>query len=327
MKFNQFNLLRTPDDGAGNQNGGGGAGNQQQSNEGGDGAGGTSQQQQEGQQQRQEGESNQQVTDTTAKPLIDDNGKLSPNWREHPDLKGFDFSKFEGKSNADILKSLGNAEKLISSKGGVIRVPETFDKSDPSVVAYRTTNGIPDDPAAYVVKPAPETLAKYGLTAEDWSEADALPLAQLSNEIGLTPAQNAKAAQAMQEMQMRAIQVQRDAEANQLAEAERELQREFGPAYRDKMDSVHRLIMSQGYDPNADFFKHPDAIRMIHGFTQLFGPEAIASMRGIRNVGGGYATNADEAHAIMTSKDHPDHESYVNGDKAAAAKVSRLLTR
>jgi len=327
MKFNQFNmLLRAPDDGAGNQNGGavnGGAG------AGGDGQGGTSQQQQDGQQQGDGngGAGSQTIKDETAKALRDSDGKLSANWKEHPDLKGFDFTKFEGKTDAEILKSLGNAEKLISSKGGVITVPVVFDKNDPSVIAFRTANGVPDDAKAYVVKPDAALLTKYGLTEADWSEDQALPLAELSNRLGLTPAQNAEAGKAMQEMQMQAIKAQRDEAANQLDLAQKELEKTFGPAYQEKMESVHRLIISQGFDPNHDFFKHPDAIRMIYGFTTLFGPEAIASMRGIKNVGGGYATNADEAHAIMTNKDHPDYQAYHEGEKIATDKVNRLLAR
>lgn len=343
MKFNAFNqLLRTPDDGQGNQNGGGGNGGQQGNQgtqgsqgtqDGGQGGGGDGGGNQGGQgdqgggdgQGGQAGATKGDVNDTTAPKMFDDNGKLTAEWKKSATLAGLDLTNVEGKTAEEILKQLGNQNKLIGQKGGIVKVPENFDPADPVNVAFRQANAIPEDPAAYVFKPGADVLQKYGLTEADWSEADALGMAKIAHKYGLTPAQAKGAAQEIQEMQMQAVSRQVTEQQNELHQAEQTLRTKWGAAHGERMETLKRLFVARGHSLDTPGLRDPATLMVVHDITTMLGATAMNALIGTKGASG-YSSGRDEAHAIMTDKNHADHEAYRNGEKHAVDKVNRLLS-
>lgn len=254
--------------------------------------------------------------------LFGTDGKLTDAWKADPRFKDLDMTKFVGKTGAEIALAYTNLEKV---RGGVTTVPAVFEKADPAVATFRTANGIPDDPAAYAFKPDPALLREYGVAEGDWDVAQVMPYAEELNRVGLTPAQAEAVIRFGQKQELENMRRAADVEKNNVAALTEDLRREFGSDYHHRMEATHRMLTDKGIDHDDPVFNHPAVIKAFDRLRQEFREDATPGNRIVKNSSGKYATNADEARAIQTDKNHPDYAEYQKGNKDVAAKVRRLL--
>lgn len=186
--------------------------------------------------------------------------------------------------------------------------------------ATRKPVGLPETPEGYQLKP--ETLPD-GI---EWSEEMATRFAGVFHQSGVTP----DAAKAITQtfIELEAANQAQIAEAYEkhIAESTAALKKEWGSNYDAKIGQVKQVVATLGYDPaDAALFSNPKVVGFLGKVVGMLSEDAVASMRGAVAPGNAFVSGHEEARAIMRDPKHPDYEAYHSGDRAAIAKVKRLI--
>ena len=230
--------------------------------------------------------------------------------------------RFGGQPLSKAMKSYGEANKTISEGGRPIGYPPP-EATKAEVDKWRSANGLHEKftAADYELMPAEPV--------EGWSDDLAGRFGERLLARNVPPALAKGLAEDYLAIEADLRRQAQDAyEASQF-EAQKQLQQELGPEYRDRMQKIKAVVASQGFDPaDKELFASPTTVRFLSKIVGLLGEDTVASMR---QGGGGFQGSIGdpgfEANRIMTDPTHPDHKAYQNGEPAAAAKVERLLTQ
>lgn len=227
--------------------------------------------------------------------------------------------RFGGQSLAALAKSYGEANKTISEGGRAIGYPGP-DATDKDWDRWNKANGVPEDSSGY-------QLFEPGKEPEGLNEEAVAAFREVFHEEKVPPGLAQKIAARYAQLESEFAQKAEDAYKNQLFEQEKQLQRDWGIEYEDRMNKIKTVVAAQGMDPgDPALFDNPTVVRFLGKMTSLLGEDTVASMReAAGSTPGLHQGGKSEAIRIMEDPSHPDHQKYREGDQQVAAKVNRLL--
>lgn len=178
---------------------------------------------------------------------------------------------------------------------------------------------IPDSPDGYALKP--DTLPE-GVT---WSDDAAKRFAGLFHEKGVPPEAARAITQTFVELEAENHKLLAEAYETQITEGTAALKKEWGKDYDARLGSVKTVVSQLGYDPaDAALFSNPKVVSFLGKVVGMLSEDAVASLGGAAP-GTAFTNGEAEAKAIMRDPKHPDYEAYQRGDRAAIAKVKKLI--
>lgn len=179
---------------------------------------------------------------------------------------------------------------------------------------------VPDTADGYELKP--EVLPE-GLV---WSEEAAKQFAAVFHAKGVSKEAAKDIAKTFMELEAQNHAALAAAYEKQVSEGTAALRKEWGAAYESKLGQVKSVVASLGFDPkDAALFANPKVVSFLGKVVGMLSEDSVASMRGAVAPGNSFVNGTEEARAIMRDKSHPDYEAYHAGDRAAIAKVKRLI--
>ena len=249
---------------------------------------------------------------------VNPDGTFAENWHSREEFKEIpNLSRF--KDLPTLAKSYRELELRLSQNprtGVVVPGPEATEMQH---AEYRKAMGIPDTPAGYTLKPdkLPDGIA--------WDETRGAKMAEVFHKNGVSQAQAAAIIAdylAGEQEQHLALRTKAD---NLMAERERELQREWGNEYGQKMNTIKQVVATLGFDAgDPELFNNGKVLSFLGKVTGMLSEDAIGSLRGAVGPGGTFISGAEEARAITRDPNHPEHAKYLKGDPDVVAKVRRL---
>lgn len=281
-------FLFSPDDGDGGGNGGGqtilGGGDSQQ-------------QQQQGQQQQQ-----QAAAGWDFRSALDDSGSFKQGWHETlpDDLKPYAGSLSKYPNATELLRGLGNAQKLIGQRPQELKPPGP-DATPEQKATWFKTIGVPEKPEEYGLK-KPEKLPE----GVPWSDEDAAAFAAKAHELGLTPAQVQAIAAFDIERAARGVQKGQGEITAYIEGQKTALKAEWGEKFEANRDKALATAQLLGLDPNdAEIGNSAKMIKALHAASQLMSEDKFV---GSDKAGMGMS-RADQAEDMLRNKANPWHNA------------------
>lgn len=237
------------------------------------------------------------------------------------------LSKFNGKPLTEVLKSYGEAQKLIGKRQeGMVKLPGEG-ATEEDLAAFRKALGVPETPDDYKLE-IPQGLPE-GVELDDAALA---PLKAEAHKLGVTPEQLqgllnfqlAKEAQDWAELKQQQEQFTK--------EAEESLKKEWGQGYEKKLALVERVKLTGGGLPEGHWGNNdPHIQRLLANIGskisegQLGGhAEAVSALSPAMQARDIVMNEANPYHKAYHDSNHPDHESaraqFLRLTKQAAAE-------
>lgn len=256
-------------------------------------------------------------TDATGNTLAADFAtRLGPDVADYAEVIN---QRFGGQDIAKLVKSYGEANKMISEGGRPIGYPAP-DSPPEAWAKWNKANGVPETPADYKLFSEaqqgvdPEIVGKFQKAFHDEKVPPALA----------------------QRMAARYAEIEAEVTASRMAEqkatmdaAQADLQKQWGADYEVKMDKLKGVVASQGYDPgDPELFDNPKVVGFLAKVAGMLGEDTVASLRSAAVATGAYRGDpAAEARRIMSDPTHPEHAAYLiaGPNDPVAVKVRTLL--
>jgi hypothetical protein len=251
----------------------------------------------DGQQHQQQ----QQPQPFDFRSALADDGSFKQDWTSSlpDDLK--DYAPTLGKyPNAkELLRGLGNAQKLIGQRPGV--KPPGPDAKPEEVAAWRKALGIPDAPDGYQIA-KPEKLPE----GVNWSDDDAKAFTAKAHEIGLTPAQVTALTEFDIQRQAAGTTKGKGEIEAYIAKQREELKASWGGDYENNLARAAKTAEFLGIDPkDPELGNSPKMIQALYKASQLIKEDAFVSP----DKTGTGMTGQEQADDILHNKNNPLHNA------------------
>lgn len=253
--------------------------------------------------QSQQGEQQQQTPAAwDFRSALDDTGAFKQGWHESlpDDLKPYSGSLAKYPNAAELLRGLGNAQKLIGQRPQELKPPGP-DATPEQKAAWFKTIGVPEKPEEYGLK-KPDNLPE----GVPWSDEDAAAFQAKAHELGLTPAQVQAIAAFDLERATKAT-AKGQGEITAYIEGQKTaLKAEWGEKFEANRDKALATAQILGLDPNdAEIGNSAKMIKALHAASQLMSEDKFVSS----DKAGTGMSRADQAEDMARNKLNPWHNA------------------
>ncbi len=231
--------------------------------------------------------------------LMQDDGSFSPEW----------YSRFEElQPYAATLGKFRRPEALAKSYAMLERMKGYPDVTDARrMAAFRTAVGLPEQAGEYAI-PRPENTPD-----ELWDPALAAALSQVAYEYGVPPTAMGALCEKYADEGRRMLANAQEVQAAAIAQADAELQHEWGRNYDDNMKTVADFMSHLGSRAGVDVAElatNP-ALRANADFARLMLAAASLLEEAPLHTGAAPIDSREEARRIAGDPTHPLHEAYM----------------
>lgn len=231
-------------------------------------------------------------------PIMNTDGSFSPGWfTRFEELQPYAATLSKFHRPEALAKSYANLEKL---RG----YPDTADTA--RMAAFRRSVGLPDSPEDFAMERPQDT------PDELWNEELVKQLSGIAYEYGVPPKALAAMAERYTSEGRRFMEHCQQANAEAVAQADASLQRSWGTAYEDNMNTIQNFLHTMGERAGINvqaLMKNP-ALRANPDFAKLM-LEAAGLMDEAPLHTGQQTDSRKEAHRIAHDPTHPLHEAYM----------------
>ncbi len=232
-------------------------------------------------------------------PLMQADGSFSPEW----------YSRFEElQPYAGTLGKFRRPEALAKSYAMLERMKGYPDVNDARrMAAFRTAVGLPEQAEGYAI-PRPENTPD-----ELWDPALAAALSQVAYEYGVPATAMGALCEKYADEGRRMLAGAREAQVAAIAQADAELQQEWGRSYEDNMRTVGDFLTHLGARAGVDVAEltaNP-ALRANADFARLMFAAAALLEEAPLHTGSAAMDSREEARRIASDPTHPLHEAYM----------------
>lgn len=255
--------------------------------------------------------------------VLDESGAFKQGWHEAlpDDLKPYAGSLGKYPNVTELLRGLGNAQKLIGQRGNQSLKPPGADATPEQLAEWRKVIGVPDDPNGYGIK-KPDQLPE----GVDWNDEEAAAFGKLAHELNLTPAQAQKLMEYDLARSGKMVSSSQAKIESFIKEQREALQKEWGDKFQNNVSRALKAAELLGLDPkDAEIGNSAKMIKALAAAAELMTEDKFV---GSDKVGLGL-TGADQAEDIRRNPANPWHNAYHGKEgkdrqKQAAALIARL---
>lgn len=231
--------------------------------------------------------------------LMQDDGSFSPEW----------YTRFEElQPYAATLGKFRRPEALAKSYALLERMKGYPDVSDTRrMAAFRAAVGLPDRAEVYTI-PRPENTPD-----ELWDPTLATALSRVAYEYGVPPTAMGALCEKYADEGRRMLAGAHEAQAAAIAQADAELQHEWGRSYDDNMKTVGDFMSHLGERAGVDvaLLAENPALRANADFAKLMFAAATLLDEAPLHTGSAPTDSREEARRIAGDPTHPLHEAYM----------------
>lgn len=227
--------------------------------------------------------------------------------------------RFGGQDIAKLVKSYGEANKMISEGGRPIGYPAP-DSPPEAWAKWNKANGVP------------ETAEGYQLFEDGKEGIDPAIVAKFQaafHDEKVPPALAQRMAARYAEIEAEVTAAKMEAQKANMEAAQADLQKQWGADYEVRMDHLKGLVASQGFDPgDPELFDSPKVVGFLAKVAGMLGEDTVASLRSAAVATGAFrGSPSAEARRIMSDPTHPEHAAYLQAgpNDPVAVKVRTLL--
>ena len=216
------------------------------------------------------------------------------------------------KSFNDLASSYVSLQKMLGKKG--VTVPGE-NATPEEVAAFRKALGVPESPEGYQLKP--EQLPE-GLT---WDDELAKGFAEIAHKHNIPAAAMKELAERFVASEAAKLELMAQAAQAELEQGRAELQKEYGGAFKERIQLATRVANMVGLDPESPGLRDPNVVRALVRIGNLLSEDRIAQL------GNALQTGGMSSKDIMTNPQNPYYERYRKGDPEAVQLVRDLLSQ